>query len=363
MEPWGWLSMVFGAGLVLLSLIEIWITIYHKDLDGPMTHQLQRWVWQIMHAISLQWRHARRTILSFAGPVMVLATFALWVVLFIVGFTFIVWPNLEDYRTEDELGDLGFIDALYYVGVAGTVLGYGDITPLTPGMKIITFIISGYGFLILTGGIAYLVSVVNGASVRNDLALKVRGATGRTGDGVLMVQRMVQLQDPGDVRARLEGLASSLRNIQERLHQFPILNLFYRSRQASHDPEPMLYAIAHGALAARLVSIHEKRLRPEAQELSEAATDTMLLVSLQHLSRKVHADMENPRITDQDHRTLEQTVARLDEHLQGKHHPGDDETHLLELIARIRIFATGLDRLTAWRIDLPARQQSDPTGG
>ncbi len=354
--------MVFGAGLVLLSLIEIWMTIYHKDLDGPVTHRLQRLIWKIMHAISLHWRHARRTILSFAGPVIVLATFALWVILFIVGFTFIVWPNLDDYRTEDELGELGFVDALYYVGVTGTVLGYGDITPLTPGMKIITFMISGYGFLILTGGIAYLVSVVNGASARNDLALHVRGATERTGDGVLMVQRMVQLQDPSDVRARLAGLASSLRNIQERLHQFPILDLFYRSRQASHDPEPMLYAIAHGALAARLVSIHERRLRPEAEELTEAATDTMLLLSLQHMSRKDHADMEDPWITDQDHRTLEQTVARLDERLQRKHDPDDDdEKRLLELIARIRIFATGLDRLTAWRIDLPARQRSDPT--
>jgi hypothetical protein len=205
-EPWGYAAMMLGAALVLWSLIEVWLTIYHKDLDGPATRALQSAVWRVFHLSGRTWRDARRMLLSFAGPVMVLATFGLWVVLFLLGSALMVWPNLaEGYRTEDELGDLGFIDALYYAGVTGTVLGYGDITPLTPLLKVLTFFISGYGFILLGGGITYLLSVVNGASRRNVLALRVRAATHRTGDGVLLIQDAMQRQEPGDVRERLRS--------------------------------------------------------------------------------------------------------------------------------------------------------------
>lgn len=345
--------MGLGIVLVVLALYDTWVTIYHKDLDGPLTHRLQLWIWSLMHAVAIRWHRARRTVLSFAGPVMMVATFALWVVLFTVGFTLIVWPNLGHYQAQEGFGELGFIDALYYTGVTATVLGYGDITPLTPATKIMTVLISGTGFLVVTAGITYLVSVVNGVSNRNSLALRVRAGTRHTGDGVLLVEELIRRSGMADARDRLETLSASLREIQERFHQFPILDLFYRSRQPAHDPEPMLHSFAEAALAARLVAQKDDSIVPEAYDLEDSITDIMWLLARQQMPRGVYGAMLDPETAESDRKNLEACRRRLDERLGGSHDPGEREAEILTFIARTRIFFKGLDRLTSWRKGLP----------
>lgn len=349
MDGWSWLFVALGVALFTWSLVEVWLTIYHKDLDGPASHRLQLAIWKLHVGAGRAWPRARRPLLSFAGPLMVLATFALWVLLFLFGAAFIVWPNLEAYRTEPGTDAAGFVDALYYAGVTGTVLGYGDITPLTPGLKVLTVLISGYGFLLLTGGMAYLVSVVNGASARNVLALRVRAATHRTGDGVRLVIEALRRQELPDVRARLEALASGLRDLQERFHQFSIVDVFYRSLAASHDPEPMLYALADAALAARIVACEEPRLEPEADELLAAITDIMVVIARQHLPRRVQRAIARPHPRAQDREKLENVRKRLRGELGGAYLAGARDEELLELVAQTRIFFAALDRLNGWR--------------
>jgi hypothetical protein len=251
------------------------------------------------------------------------------------------------------LETLGFIDALYFTGVTGTVLGYGDITPLTPGLRILTFFISGYGFLLVTAAITYLLSVVNGSTERNILALRVHSATDHTGDGVTMVEQLVKRHDANGLRDRIEELAMELRSVQERFHQFPILDLFYRSRRDSHNPEPMLYALAEGSIAIAVLARKDPHIEPTSHELDDAVFQCMLLLVEQHFDKQTRKAFEDPNPTPADRQQLHNIRKRLEKNLEVDLGEEYEEETTLCLVARTRIFSQGLARVTSW--DPPER--------
>ena len=133
----------------------------------------------------------------------------IWLVLIPVGWALAVWigwrsiaglgmwsrraalivaPFLDLYRTEGQLGNLTLVDAFYYAGVTITVLGYGDITPLTGPLKILTFVGSASGFALLTRIVAYMIEIVATISERNKFAFRVVDESGgSSGIGLILL--------------------------------------------------------------------------------------------------------------------------------------------------------------------------------
>ena len=56
------------------------------------------------------------------------STLLVWVGLFIVAFALMAWPHVngEAFSSPNDLEPLGFVDALYYSGGTGTVLGFAE---------------------------------------------------------------------------------------------------------------------------------------------------------------------------------------------------------------------------------------------
>ena len=78
----------------------------------------------------------------------------------------------------------GFTGAVYYAGTALSVLGYGDITPVGSGSRILAVVVAGLGFALFTALITYLIQVISGLRVRDRLALTgVRRLGGRRAAG------------------------------------------------------------------------------------------------------------------------------------------------------------------------------------
>ena len=354
MDLVSWSATLAGVILLLVTLWDVLLAVLHIDDTGFLGARIQGGIWRASVAAARRSPRLRGSLLALAGPLMIVVTLTVWIALFILGFALIFWPHLHHFRSDDELGVLTFVDALYFSGITGTVLGYGDLTPLTPGLRILAFVESGLGFALLTGIVTYLISIVTGVAARNALAVRLDGESGGTGDGAELVARCVEYESVGDLRSRLQSLLSEVHHVQEKMRQFPMLELYQRSRSAQRDPDRMLATFVDAALASRIVASEEgmQRLRPIAEEMQASAEQLMDAVATHHMRRNVHEALREATIHDDDRARVERIRAVLSERLRSDFVAlAGEDAGVHQLASRSRVFFDELDHVTGWRME------------
>ncbi|NEE02062.1 potassium channel family protein [Phytoactinopolyspora halotolerans] len=349
MEIWHVAIAAAGTALMIMVLIDVALTAIHPDLEGVLAKQTQRGVWAV--AVRVPAGAMRRRVQALAGPAMIAATFIMWVFAFILGFALVVYPFIDDaYRAEPELSDLGFLQALYYSGVTVTVLGYGDITPVTWPLQLATFAASATGFVLLTGIVTYVIQVVTALNERVHLALRLDDDTGGSADGTELILNALTEEGIVDTRRRLEELGDMIRDIDDRLHRLPMVALCYRFADPRRDPEPAFEAAFEAAVAARLVSTGAPygRLAPAARSLHRASHRLIMDVSGQHLNKSARDELEAG--PDDDARAeLEMIRDRIATRTRVAIHDDALSDDLADFVYRSRRFLHRLDMLTRWR--------------
>lgn len=100
-------------------------------------------------------RPARReNFLSFYGPLSLLLLVAVWAATLIVGFALIYYAMGSQFKTPEGTSD--FWTDLYVSGTTFTTLGLGDVTPITPWLRVLAVVEAGTGFGFLAIIISYL---------------------------------------------------------------------------------------------------------------------------------------------------------------------------------------------------------------
>jgi hypothetical protein len=346
MDPLGWLSVVAGVAVSIGVLVDVFLTVLHPDMKGKIGETLQRLCWKGAVALGGRWQKARRQLLTLAGPLMAVLTFAVWVGLFILGVALIVWPNLGAYRAEAELGALGFVDALYYVGGTVTPLGYGDITPLGGPLQVLGFVAAGAGFVLLAGIVAYLVQLVASIDARHRLSLQVHDDTAGTLRGVHLPVRYLRSGNPEGLAARFREWASLSRQVQDKLHRYALTSIYYRSTDPVYDPETTFRMLGEALVAGRLLTSDErcKDVRLAVEEFDLALGRLLRTVGEQYLGKHAPQPVESslPEVGDEDRRW----VAEVRQHLHGqvgtKYQVGPVTGDAVVAAARVRLFLESL---------------------
>lgn len=353
MEEINWLISLFGVILVLIVLFDIIQTVLHLDDEGFIAGFLFEGIWSTGMKVVKVIPSYRRTLVSMAGPAMIITTIAVWVGLFIVGFALIYWPYLDQFRSDHAYATLTFIDALYFSGVTASVLGYGDITPLSGILQIVSFIQASLGFALLTGILTFLISVVSGVSDRNALALRLWAETGRSGDGTNAILRSLKNEKIGDLRLRLQTLLGRMHSINQKMHQFPILDLFYRSRDPLYSPEVMIRSITQMAITTKILSSDEnyRRLKNVAEELGEVSYELMATITKQHLSKNLEDQLTNPAPNERDEQIHQEICTALMDTVPILNLEKARNDKIFELIYQLRTFLIELDNYTGWKMD------------
>jgi hypothetical protein len=354
MDVAGWIVTGLGASMLLLVLADVFLSVLHIDSGGVVVPRLHTGIWRAFRIACKGFPRFRRQILTVSGPVMMVMMFVVWLGLFTFGFACIYWPHLQTgFRNEQELGMLSFTDALYFSANTGTVLGFGDITPVSGWLKLLSVTQSGLGFALLTGIVTYLLNVVSGVTDRNALAARLRVETNGTGAGVEFITHALPLEDVSDVVYRIASLRKSLHMVSEKMHQFPILDLFYRALDPARDPERMIETVSEIALSARLAAAANpyRRLRPAADELVSTVTQLLGLMASLHLPAEARTEFENPKPQPEDEDHLGRVQERLEKSLGITIVAGNQEMALLILATRTRVFLNALHEITLWRQD------------
>lgn len=222
------LLQIAGGCLVLLVLTDVFMTVlYVRSSAGLITPRLNRLLWLSFRALAPQERHARDYVLSFAGPVIIVVTAAVWVSLLVLGFALIIWPALgHSVQTSSGVTPTDFTAAIYYSGYSLTTLGTGDIVPQTPLFRMIMVAEAIVGFSVFTLTLTYFMSVYAALVRRNTLAQGLHHMTGGTGDAAELICRLGPGGSFEDARSLLSNAAMGVLDLLESHHAYPVIHLF-----------------------------------------------------------------------------------------------------------------------------------------
>lgn len=212
-----------GTVLILTALLDIFHTLLHPLGRGPLSHR----------------------------PLAVALIIATWGMLVAVGWALLYWPRLPgSFRMDPELARVAqdeFGDALYFSLVTLTTLGYGDLTPTTFGLRLLAALEAALGFVLLSAGISWVLSIYPVLARRRALALEV--ALLQRASACAGLERLTESPLTESVLARL---ASQLAQTRVDLQQSAITWYF-------RDPE----AETSYPHALSLLRLAEEGLRPE----------------------------------------------------------------------------------------------------
>ena len=234
------LATLLGATFIAVALRDVFQQLFHPGASGSLSRSLMRAVWGLFRRVAAP---RRRALLSFAGPIALLAVIAGWVVLLWVGWALIYWPRLPeqfsfspglDPRTQD-----GFVDALYLSLMTMTTLGYGDISPSTGWMRILTTLQALTGFGLLTASVTWILSLYPAFYRRQALAQEIslvdrsEHEYGDLFDGT----------NADAVDRTLKDLTSGLVGVQGDLVRFPVTYHFHNADEKASLPAVMPYLL------------------------------------------------------------------------------------------------------------------------
>jgi len=157
--------------VVLVALWDIFHTLWHPGGFG----RIARWVFQVV------WRTTKRVLprhtRQLAGPIGILGTVATWTGLVVVGWTLVYLPHMPEgfyfgsaLRPEQSSDVLA---ALYLSLVTVATLGFGDIIPADPLLRLLTPVEALLGFVLLTAAISWILQVYPALGRRRSVAKRL----------------------------------------------------------------------------------------------------------------------------------------------------------------------------------------------
>lgn len=173
-EKRGWtvedvLLRVAGSAVVLsVALDALATTVTVSGGAGPLTRRVAELLWRgflRMHRSSVP------SLLQRAGPVLLVTTVLVWVLLLWLGWTLVMLTaGVVDATTREPAG---VADVVYYTGFTIFTLGVGDFVATTSATRVLTAAASFTGVFVITLAITYLISVVAAVVARRALAVQI----------------------------------------------------------------------------------------------------------------------------------------------------------------------------------------------
>jgi hypothetical protein len=158
-----------GVVLIAIALRDVFDTLFHPGGRAALSRTVMRITWRAWKPLARR----RRSLISLAGPLMVVIIVGCWAALLIVGWSLVYLPHMDDgfSFTAGRKGEL--LDAIYVSSATLSTLGFGDITPTTGVLRIVTPFESFIGFGLLTASISWLGSIYPAVQRRRSLAYEI----------------------------------------------------------------------------------------------------------------------------------------------------------------------------------------------
>lgn len=167
-----WAIGVVGSLLVAVVVRDVFHTLFHPIGHGSIAPQVMRFVWWLLRLF-----HPDRRIASLTGPLGIALVVLTWGALAVLGCAMLYFAFMpEGFAYSSELDNVhrnAVFDSLYVSLVTIGTLGFGDIVPTSPWLRLLVPLESLFGFMLLTTAVSWVLQIYPALHRRRVLALEL----------------------------------------------------------------------------------------------------------------------------------------------------------------------------------------------
>lgn len=263
-----WFEPILGVLLMAVVLADVFLTVlYARAGTGIISDRLARLVWLGMRGIAFRWK---RHVLSFCGPVIVVALLLTWSLLLALGAALVIHPLLgTSVASSSQDTPTDFVTALYVAGSSLSIVGGSNFSPQSAGAKLLFLLNSLIGTSVISLTITYLMQIYSALRSRDSLCLKIHTLSGETGDAAELLAHLFAGNQLSAGYNNLSSLAAEITDAKEAHHFYSILFYF-------RFPEP-IYAVSRSWLVVLdAVSLIRSALPKDADWLKQSGAVTQM---------------------------------------------------------------------------------------
>lgn len=213
------LAALAGILLIAFAALDAVLTTLSLGGGGPLTTVVARGLWAMLPR-----RRGGASLHSkLVGPAILLAIFAIWALLFWVGWTLLFLSAGDAVVNSTSGKPAGFWDRVYYAGYLLTTLGIGDFRPKGAFYQVLTPVAAGSGFFLFTLAVTYLLSVLSAVINKRQLAFSIM-SLGRTPTEAIL--RGWRHSGFGELTGQIDGLSEDIVMLAQQHLAYPVLHYF-----------------------------------------------------------------------------------------------------------------------------------------
>ena len=222
---------VLGAGLVLLMLVDVFRTLLYPHGSGPVGRAIMRAFWLVSRRL-----RGRGSII--AAPLAMAAVIGAWAGLAAIGWALRYLPHLTNgfVHGAGVPQQRDFAEALYISLVTLSTVGFGEIVPAHPLLRLVVALQAVTGFGLLTATVTWILQMYPALNRRRALAHELnlfREAAGPAG--------LLSLE-PRHAAGLLESMAGNVALVSIDLLAFHETYYFREVEQRGSLPDTVAYA-------------------------------------------------------------------------------------------------------------------------
>lgn len=177
LEPIQLLYLAAGIVLLLVAIVDLfWTTLWDDKGAGPLSSRLMTVVWRRLRNPG----NERETLLTIGGPSILLLTLFVWIGLIWGGWVLVYAGGENALIHARDVGHVTWTGRLYFVAQAMFTMGNGDFYPSTQVWQVAASLTTASGMLLVTLGVSYVISVLDGVTGRRSFANSVMGVGNRS---------------------------------------------------------------------------------------------------------------------------------------------------------------------------------------
>src|SRR4051812_37817973 len=255
-----------------LVLADVFLTVlYSRAGTGIISDRLARLVWLALRRVASD--RGGNHLLSFCGPMIVVALLLTWSILLALGAALIIHPLLgTSVTSSSQRTPTDFVTAIYVAGSSLSIVGGSNFSPQSAGAKLLFLLNSVIGTSVISLTITYLMQIYGALRSRNSLCLKIQALSGETGDAADLLAHLFANNQLTAGYNNLSDLAAEVTDAKEAHHFYPVLFYF-------RFPEPYYSVSRSWLVALDAVSLIRSVLSKEADWLKQSGAVTQLSTS------------------------------------------------------------------------------------